>query len=706
MTAIYKRELKTFFTTVTGWLFIAAHVCLAGLYFFVVNLLEGYGSVADTVSSILFLLLLTTPILSMRILAEERKQKTDPLILTSPVSIGGIVWGKYLAMATVFTVPVAVMALFPLILKQYGSVPMGESYTAILVYYLFGLACLAVSLFVSSLTESQVIAAVVSFAVLFVGYMMSGICSLISRSGNLLTRILSAFDFSARLDDLMGGTLDLKAVLYFFTIIAVFLFLTTQSIQKRRYQISVKTLQFGAYSTGMTAVALVIAVFVNLAVGALPSRYTTLDMTAEKLYSLTDTTKSLVQGLDEDVTVYILQSEGGLEETLKTTLERYAELSDHVKLVYKDPVVSPDFYRNYTDSITLNSMIVESDKRFKVVNYSDVYERSYDYNSYTSTVTGYDAEGLLTSAIAYVTGDSAPVIYQLTGHDEYPLSGSFAEGMEKANADTGNLALLTEDSVPDDASGVMVIAPTMDLGEDDADKLIAYLEQGGSLLMETQYTDLFSQERPNLSRVLDWFGLSVGDGLIVEPDADRMYQSPVYLIPEVKSDPLTSGVYGEAYDYILMPYAQPILIREQDDVTVTQLLTTSEDAYSKVGLNEDSTLEKAEGDQEGPFAVGVKAVKTLSEDKEAQLILYSSDMLFLDSTNQYTMNNNLTLFNNAVGSMAGEAETVSVPVKSYETYYVAPSAAASVRLAVLFIGLIPVACLVCGIVIWVRRRRR
>ena len=107
MIAIYKRELKNFFTTVTGWLFIAAHVCMAGLYFFAINLLSGYANVAETVSSILFLLLLTTPILSMRILAEERKQKTDQLTLTSPVSVAGIVMGKYFALATVFTVPIA-----------------------------------------------------------------------------------------------------------------------------------------------------------------------------------------------------------------------------------------------------------------------------------------------------------------------------------------------------------------------------------------------------------------------------------------------------------------------------------------------------------------------------------------------------------------------------------------------------------------------
>ena len=161
----------------------------------------------------------------MRVLAEERKQKTDQLILTSPVSIGGIVAGKYLAMATVFTIPVAVMALFPLILSRYGTVSMGESYTVLLAYYLFGLTCLAIGLFISSITESQVIAAVLSFALLFVGYMMSSITGLISQTGNLLTKILNAYNFTDRLDAMVEGTLNLKSVLYFVTLIVVFFIL-------------------------------------------------------------------------------------------------------------------------------------------------------------------------------------------------------------------------------------------------------------------------------------------------------------------------------------------------------------------------------------------------------------------------------------------------------------------------------------------------
>ena len=692
MTAIYKRELKTFFTTVTGWLFIAAHICLAGLYFFAINLLSGYSNVGQSFSSILFLLLLSTPILSMRVLAEERKQKTDQLILTSPVSIGGIVAGKYLAMATVFTIPVAVMALFPLILSRYGTVPMGESYTALLAYYLFGLTCLAIGLFISSITESQVIAAVLSFALLFVGYMMSSITGLISQTGNLLTKILNAYNFTDRLDAMVEGTLNLKSVLYFVTLIVVFLFLTVQSIQKRRYQVSVKTLQIGAYSSGMIALVVAIAVFLNLGVSALPDRYTKIDVTSQKLYTLTQTTKNLVKNLSEDVTIYVINSESSQDETLQQTLKSYAELSDHIKLVYKDPVVSPDFYKDYTDSISVNSMIVESAQRFKVINYSNIYEYDYDYSNYSSSVSGYDAEGQLTSAIAYVTSDSTSVVYELNGHGEASLDSSFEDGVKKENVDLADLTLLTEDSVPDDANGVLILSPANDLNAEDADKLIAYLNNGGKVLISTSYIDRFSEEMPNLT--------------IVEQDNARMYQNPIYLLPNVSSDSLTNGVYGKSYDYIMMPYAQPILTTEKDGVTLTTLLTTSEEAYSKTDLNQSSDVKKTDDDAQGPFTVGVKAVKTLDSGEEAQLILYSSSYLFTESANQYTMDNNLTLFTNAISTMAGESESISIPTKSMASTYATVPTASAVRYGILLMGILPIGLLAAGIIIWVRRRKR
>ena len=178
---------------------------------------------------------MTIPILSMRILADEKKQKTDQLILTAPVSVGKIVLGKYFAMAAIFLIPVAGMCIFPLFLSRFGTVPMAESYAAILAFALYGLTCMAVGILVSSFTESQVIAAVLSFAILFITYMMQGIESLISQTGNVVTKFLSIFDFQTRFSDMVNGVFDITSVIYFVSVIALLLFLTTQSILKRRW---------------------------------------------------------------------------------------------------------------------------------------------------------------------------------------------------------------------------------------------------------------------------------------------------------------------------------------------------------------------------------------------------------------------------------------------------------------------------------------
>ena len=190
MFAILKREVKAYFQTVTGWLFIAAVLVLYGLYFYVYNLRAGYPYISYSLSAIAFIMLITVPVLTMRSFAEERHSRTDQLILTAPVSVGKVVLGKYLAMASVFTIDMVIIAITPLLLMSYGTIPLGESYAAVLGFWLYGCACIAVGMFISSLTESQVISAVLTFVALFAGYMMGSICNLISESGNLLTKIL------------------------------------------------------------------------------------------------------------------------------------------------------------------------------------------------------------------------------------------------------------------------------------------------------------------------------------------------------------------------------------------------------------------------------------------------------------------------------------------------------------------------------------
>ena len=365
MLAIFKREFKSYFQNVIGWLFVAALLAVYGLYFYVYNLKNGYPYISYDLNGIGFIMMIAVPILTMRSLSDEKKTKTDQLMLTSPVSVGRIVAGKYFAMAAVYTIVIALFALSPLVLSIYGKVALSEAYVALFGYWLYGLSCIAVGLFISSISESVIISAILTFAALFLSYMMQSITGLISSSGNLLTKALNCFDLYTPFENFVSGCFSVTSAAYYVTVILLLCFLTTQSIQKRRWAFSKKMIGTGAFSAGMIVVMCAICVVVNLVVTALPAKYTSIDCSATKLYSLTNDTKDRVSKLDEDITIYVLNSKKSKDAKIDETINRYKDLSSHIKVKYVDPATSPKFYQDYTDTTpTTNSLIIES-KPFK-----------------------------------------------------------------------------------------------------------------------------------------------------------------------------------------------------------------------------------------------------------------------------------------------------------------------------------------------------
>lgn len=702
MLAIYKRELKSYLQSFIGLLFIAVTLFFVSLYYYVYNMVSGYPYLSYAISSVIILFMISVPVLSMRILAEERKSRTDQLILTAPVSVGNIVIGKYFALLTIFAIPTAVICTYPLIMRAFGQIPMGESYLVVFAFWLYGMTAIAIGVLISSLTESQVIAAVISFIVLFLGYMMSSICSLISPTGNLLTKLLGYFDMETPFVEMLNGTLNLKSVLYFLSLTVLALFLTVQSIQKRRYSVSVKSLRFGAYSTGSIALAVAAVVVVNIIVGELPTAWTSIDVTSDKIYSLTDQTKEFLAGMNEDVTIYVIVAEKGQDETLGQTLQRYEELSDHITVEYVDPNVNPRFYKQYTDSISMNSLIVVSEKRNKVILYSSIYESEYDYTTYSSTTTGYDGEGQITSALDYVLSDDMPKVYLTEGHGEYTLSSSFTNALKKQNVDYETINLMDYERVPEDAASLFIDAPTTDFSSDDKDKVLKYLDGGGNVILVTGVTDA---QTPNLDAILDYMGLNKTEGLVVEGNAENYYRSPYYVLPTQSYSAYTSGLYGQYY--IFAPYVQGITIQDETvgDISYDTFLSTSDEAFSKTGEINLQDFDKAEGDIEGPFAVGISAVKTINEETEATMVVYGSEQIFTDEANEIVSGANQVLFTNTIGSFVNQEMNVLIPVKNYEISTLTVPQSKAVLVGLLTVVVIPLGCLATGFVVWFRRRR-
>ena len=286
MTAIFKREFKSCFTGMIGWVIAAVSLFFLGLYFTNRNLLYASSDFASVLYTMTMILLFLLPAISMRSFAEERKNKTDQLLLTSPVSIPAIVAGKFLAELAVFALPLAAAVVMPLLLQAFGTVSLVAAYSALLGYLLLGGACLAVGTWISALTENQILAYLATFGALLVTYLMNGIQTMFT-TGNLLAfivfmivllvasvlvgvickrlavgavvfcagavvlfvlfqlrpawlltafnAVLSALALFEPFKDIVGGMFSIPAIVYYLSVMGLFLFLTGQALARRRW---------------------------------------------------------------------------------------------------------------------------------------------------------------------------------------------------------------------------------------------------------------------------------------------------------------------------------------------------------------------------------------------------------------------------------------------------------------------------------------
>lgn len=287
MLAIYKRELKSYFQSMIGCVFVAFLVAFTGIYFMAYNLNAGYPYFSYTLSGSLIVFIVGIPLLTMRSFSEERKNKTDQLLLTAPVGLPKVVLGKYLAMVSVLAAPNIIFCLFPLIIKLQGISYLRVDYISIGVFFLLGCVYIAIGMFLSSLTESQIIAFITSFGVLLVLYLWDGILSFLPSSAfsgvvgiiilltiavayiqqmtgnwlisggieligiaacvityvmksslfeNILTKILGKLALANVFTDITSNSIvDVSGIILYLSIIAVFIFLTVQTIQRRRW---------------------------------------------------------------------------------------------------------------------------------------------------------------------------------------------------------------------------------------------------------------------------------------------------------------------------------------------------------------------------------------------------------------------------------------------------------------------------------------
>ena len=456
----------------------------------------------------------------------------------------------------------------------------------------------------------------------------------------------------------------------------------------------------GAYSAVMTAVVLAILVAVNVLFSALPSSSTEYDISASKLYSVTSNTKSVVNALTEDVTIYWIVQAGEEDEVIEKLLDRYESLSDHITVEKRNPDVYPTFAEQYTDgTVYNNSLVVECGDRSRYISYNDIYVQSADMYSYSYT-TDFDGEGAITSAIDYVVTEDLPQLYVLEGHGEAELPSTFADQIEKANIETNTLSLLTVDAIPEEADCILIYAPSSDISTEERDMLADYVSGGGRLLVMAGPVEDGILE--NLYSLLSGYGVEAHEGIVVEADREHYaFQAPYVLLPDMASHDITDSLIEENY-FPILPISLGLTVTgEGSGGTVTELLTTSDAAFSKAAGYDLSTYEKEEGDIDGPFAVAV----SVEDDGGGQMVWFTSSVFLEDVYNAYSSGSNGDLAMNALSDLIGEREAMAIRSKSLNYNYLTISASTSALLQTVMIGVCPLLFLGVGIAVILRRRR-
>lgn len=474
-------------------------------------------------------------------------------------------------------------------------------------------------------------------------------------------------------------------------------------LARNRQSLSTRTAQVGGYSFVLSLVVLAILVAVNVLAEKLPSSWTQFDISAAQLYSLTADTKAVVTNLDQDVTIYWISQAGQEDTVIEKLLDRYEELSDHITVLKRDPDVYPTFAQQYTDeTVTNNSLVVESGERNRYIGYDDIYQ--YDTGNYYSTGSVsqvFDGEGQITSAINYVVRTDLPQVYLLSGHGEAELSQSFTDALTRANYETvADFSLLNVDAVPEDCDALLINAPTSDISGEELAMLQSYVQGGGRLLVFSgpqQDTDL-----PNLNALLADYGVTVTDGVVVDPNRDYYaFTAPYVLMPEIQQSDITQPLLDGSYN-IIVPIAQGLTVGDTTAGAVTPLLQTSTDSFSKAAGYAMSTYEKEDGDIDGPFTLAVSI-----EDSAAggRVLWAASDYLLDEQYNAFSAGANLDFVMNGLSWMIGETDAVSIRSKSLDYNYLTISASSATWLKICMIGIIPVCFLLLGVDEVLRRRK-
>ena len=467
-----------------------------------------------------------------------------------------------------------------------------------------------------------------------------------------------------------------------------------------------RSFRYGSNSLILIAVVCAIAVLLNVLVGFTQVKW---DLTPNKLYSIGDTTKEILKGIDKEVTIYGLFDDAkigassGVNEFVQL-LEHY-EKYPNITVKYVDPDKNPGVLKEIdpegilTD-ISKNAFIVKSGTKLKGLSSYDLYSTQYDEQTFKVYTTGSIAEQSFTGAVKYVTAEFTPTIYFTTGHDEKDIDSNFSTlkgQLVNNNYDVKPINLITEAEVPEDATVVVVASPKKDLTVSEKDKIKGYLKNGGKAIFMFDYLELDPQF-PQFENVLMEYNLSLNYDKVKENDQNRhLPQNPYVVLMDVKGGQVISDDYN-----MLLANSRSVNVLKnvKEYITVTPLAKTSNQAIGE-------RVDKTKGDDiAGPLDVAV-AVEHKGWQEISKVVVMGNSTFLEDSSKDSFgpyFNNGLIFFLESVNWMQDKKDEVTITPKAYQQQYIEITQQQANYMGILIVIILPLLILFAGLFVYLRRR--
>lgn len=479
-------------------------------------------------------------------------------------------------------------------------------------------------------------------------------------------------------------------------------------------------MKIGGYGVILTTIVLAIAIAANLFINSLPSSITKYDTTSFGLYEVSAESEKLLKSISDDVTVYLIAESKTEDTVIKELVGRYSSINANIKFKIVDPAIQPTFVSQYTDEqLSSNSVIVVNNDngRVKCIDYNEIYEVTYTdeeiyyYYYYGIEPTGtssFAGEREITSAIDFVTAVKLPKIYITSGSGETAIGDTLKQYIKSENVQTESLDLKSATKIPADADVVLLNLPTSDLEKANAEVLKSYINQGGCVILVTEFTGTEPDKFANLNALCGEYGLIRNEGLLLEGDANNYASStPYYVLPNYSQNSTSALISSKLPDNspIIFRYAHGISVSESlgADVAVTPLLTSTDSAYLKVEINENSTAAKEEGDISGAFLYAAIGEKITGTAKNGKLVWFSSADIISEDLAAYA---NIDYFMALLTEICEKEASVAIATKPMQVEALNTNEAGANIWGALLIVVTPAAILIYGFTVWYGRRKR